>query len=172
MGFLDDWLNKPFQTDQDGRRIYYAWLRQEYIIPSEAEFQRIRKNLKIYYLISFLWFLGSLSLIPVISRDLRSAILPIYFFMPLEIWLYCLCRHLKRTDEGLTFHEIIVKRAAQVPIDLLLIYEIVCVGFVVAGIIIISIDWRHWVYSLASMIAIGFFGYRGIIVAKMLMAKG
>jgi len=56
--------------------------------------------------------------------------------------------------------------------DLLLLYELVSVGIVVAGILIIWVDWRHWLYSLASMIAIGFFGYRGVIAAKMLMAKG
>ena len=70
------------------------------------------------------------------------------------------------------FHERIVKRAAKVPIHLLLVYEIMSVGFVVAGILIIRVDWRHWLYSLASMITIGFFGYRAIIVAKILIAKG
>jgi hypothetical protein len=174
MGFLDDSVNKAFQPDQDGRRLYYPWpLGRGYIVPSEAEFQRIRKSLKIFYVISFLWFLCLLPLIPVISSqgDLRGAILIVYFSMPFEIWLYFQCRHLKRADEGLMFHERIVKRAAKVPIQLLLVYEIVSVGFVVGGILIIRVDWRHWLYSLASMVAIGFFGYRGIIAAKMLMAK-
>jgi len=174
MGFLDDLVNKAFQTDQDGRRIFHpVLLSQGYIMQSEAEFQRIRKNLKIFWVISFLWFLGLLPLIPVIGSqgDLRGAILGVYFFMPFEIWLYFQCRHLKRADEGLMFHERIVKRAAKVPIHLLLVYEIMSVGFVVAGILIIIGDWRHWLYSLASMVAIGFFGYRGIIAAKMLMAK-
>jgi hypothetical protein len=174
MRFLDDLVNKAFQPDQDGRRLYYPWpLGRGYIVPSEAEFQRIRKNLKIFCVIAFLWFLGLLPLIPVISSqgDLRGAILGVYFFMPFEIWLYFQCRHLKRADEGLMFHERIVKRAAKVPIHLLLVYEIVSVGFVVAGILIIRIDWRHWLYSLASMVAIGFFGFRGVIAAKMIVAK-
>jgi hypothetical protein len=174
MGFLDDLVNKAFRTDQDGRRIYYSGLGKEYIISSEAEFQRIRKNHKIFLLISFIWLIGSLPLIPVIGKqgDLRSAILIIPYFMPLEIWLYWQRRHLKRADEGLTFHEKIAKRAENVPINLLMIYGIACVGFVIAGVFIILTDWRHWLYSLASMITIGFFGYRAIIVAKILIAKG
>ncbi len=175
MGFLDNLTRKALQTDQDGRYIYYPLpLSQGYIIPSEAEFQRITKNLKKYYLGSFLLFLVSLALIPVIGKqaDLRGGILVIYLIILLEIWLYCLYRHLKQADGGLTFHERIVKRATRVPIELLISYEIVCIGFVIAAIFIICIDWRHWIYSLSSLIAIGFFGYRGVIVTKMLMAKG
>ena len=175
MGFLDDLVNKAFQPDQDGRRLYYPWpLGQGYIMQSEAEFQRLRKNLKIFWALNFLYFLGLVALIPVISRqgDLKAGILVIYFFMPSEIWLYYQCRHLKRADEGLTFHERIAKRAARLPFEMLLIYEMVSLGFVVAGIFIIWADWRHWLYSLASMITIGFFGYRAIIVAKILIAKG
>ena len=175
MGFLDDLVNKAFLTDQDGRRLYYPWpLGREYIMQSEAEFQRLRKNLKIFWGLNFLYFLGLVALIPVISRqgDLKAGILGIYFFMPSEIWLYYQCRHLKRADEGLTFQERIAKRAARLPFEMLLIYEMVSLGFVVAGIFIMWADWRHWLYSLASMITIGFFGYRAIIAAKILIAKG
>jgi hypothetical protein len=174
MGFLDILASKAFQTDQDGRRIYYPGpLSQGFIIQSEAEFQRLRKNLKIFHALIFLYFLGLVALIPVISRQagLKGGILGIYFFMPYEIWLYYQGHHLKRADEGLTFHERIAKRAARVPFEVLLIYEMMSLGIVAAGIFIIWADWRHWVYSLASMIAIGFFGYRAIIVAKMLIAK-
>lgn len=174
MRFLDDLVNRAFQPDQEGRRLYYSGpLSPGYIVQSEAEFQRLRKNLKIFFVVNFLFFLGFVALIPVISRQvgLKGTILVIYYFMPSEIWIYYQCRHLKRADEGLAFRASIAKRGARVPFAVLLIYEMMSLGFVVAGIFIIWADWRHWVCSLASMLSISFFGYRALIVGKMLIAK-
>jgi len=174
MKLLDNYLNKVFRTDDQGRRILHDPLGKEYLITSEIEYERIKREFRLFWVINFLWFLGALFLIPVIGRqgDLRAGILVIYIFMPLQIWSYYLPRHLKATDQGLPFRDRIAKRAARVPFEVLLIYEGICIGVIIGAIIILATGWWYWPYSLAAIIAIVFFGYRGFIVTKMLMAKG
>jgi hypothetical protein len=171
MRFLD-FSNSTFKAANGGRRVFLPWgpLGRGYIVPSEAEFHRLRKKVKIFLVISFI---GLLAALPVVSSqaDFRGFILVIYYFVPYQIWVYSQCRHLERADEGLTFHERIAKQSRTVPINFLWVSEITALGFVVAGIIIITIDWRAWYYSLAAIGAIVFFGYRAIIAAKMLLAK-
>ena len=156
----------------DGRRIYFPRgpLGRGYIIPSEAEFHRFRKKVKIFLVISFICLLAT---IPVVSSqaDFRGFILWIYYFIPYDLWVYSQIRHLERADEGLSFQERIAKQARGVQANFLWVLEIAAIGFVVAGIIIIALDWRSWPYSLAAIGAIVFFGFRAFVAAKMLMAK-
>lgn len=172
MGLLDDLLSETFKTDKDGRRIFYPGgpLYRGYIIPFEEDFKRFRKRLKVFIVP---YFICGFAMIPLIGRlrDPKGAFLFFYYMAPYYLWFYYQCLHLKRSDEGLTFSERIAKQAGEVPLYFLWVSEIISIAFIVAGIYIITVDWRNLLYLFAAIGTVFFFGYRVFIGAKMLIAK-
>ena len=54
MGYFDALTSSSFKTTEDGRRLFFPWgtLGRGYAIPSEEEFERLRRRVKAYLAIS------------------------------------------------------------------------------------------------------------------------
>jgi len=94
MGFLDRQVDQRIITTQDGRKIYHPFpFCRGYIIPSEAELQKLRKRLK-KYLIFYLIFL-----IPLTFIRLKYLLILLGPCVILGYtWDYFQFRHMDRND--------------------------------------------------------------------------
>ena len=56
MGYLDAVASRAVKRTDDGRRLFFPWgpLGRGYVVPSEEDFDRLRRNVKTYLLICLL----------------------------------------------------------------------------------------------------------------------
>jgi hypothetical protein len=169
MGFLDSLINvdSQFKTAQDGRKLFFpGWPLGGYIIPSEVEYQRLRKQGKIASICQFTY------LLLVIMEGLFIAILlePIIY----RLWFYSQCRHLEHSDERFS-REFKLKPIELDTPDLWLI-AILSIALAMAGMTGIYFffihrwDWK-FLLLLALIIGTAVFGFVAIRSAKTLMVK-
>lgn len=165
MGFLDSIADRHFKTSQDGRILYFPnWpFGRGYIVPSEAKFQRLRRQVNISYKCIFIYIL--------LLGSLLGPGAFLFGIIPWAIWNYIHCRDMERTDEKLTSDEIIAKLAQEFGFITLWLFEIFSVAFGIAGIVMFIDKWRNRYDLLISILAIFFSGWCAIRVAKVLMVK-
>jgi hypothetical protein len=149
MGNLDRAADTRFKTDQDGRKLYFHGypLREAYIIPTEAEYQRLRQHVKAVDVGLMIWplILGSLlQLLNLLNVDVIAII--IFIFLPVYLqagWMVIQCRHLQRADKKFSGEKLST-------LDLWII-EILSLGLVMggmAGIYYCYIHWCNWQTTL------------------------
>jgi hypothetical protein len=61
MGYFDGLTSANFKTAQDGRKLFFPWgyLHRGYVLASEQDAERIRKQLKTYYVVLIAAIIGT-----------------------------------------------------------------------------------------------------------------
>jgi hypothetical protein len=166
MGYFDAVISGWFKTTADGRRLFFPWgtLSRGYAIPSEEEFQRLRRHLKAYVVVSLPLIIVAINWKGCLGG---AAIVPI-LTVPYFLWTQSQCRRLRRTDEKLTLREsTAIQARAHSTVDLRLL-EFFSLGFVGAGVLILLVDPSNWLLAAGP---IAFFGLCAVIFGRMLSIK-
>ena len=162
MGFLDTLAGKSFMAAKDGRWIYFPWgyMGPGYIIPSEEDYQRLKKRVKVFF-ICYLFIMISFGFVILHwLRDTPEAVL--FLIIPARLWFYSQVRHLERAD-----NETIAKEQSIVASRVILGVAIV----IVVGIYRITSDWGNCLKLLAWSVIIIYMGCLGIFFAKMIILQ-
>jgi hypothetical protein len=145
MGYFDALGSSAFKTGQDGRKLFFPWgvLGRCYIIDSDQGYDRLRRLIKGYTIVSMVLIVGSLSLAGYLASFVITG-LTIGFY---SIWMPYLLGDLKRSDERLSLRESISSQAQAHGLVVLWLLEIGALVFVVAGIFMFVFDpptdlWR------------------------------
>lgn len=166
MGYFDALASGSFKTTEDGRKLFFpaGAFGRGYVVPSEGEFEKLRKGVKIYLIVALLLII---CLVPFAGALTGVVLVPV-LIAPYALWAYMQCRHMERTDERLTVREAIVGQALLHSTFGLWALEICAALFVVAGIFILAADPKNWLMGIASVL---FFGFCAALIGRMLIAK-
>ncbi len=166
MGYFDALTSSSFKTTKDGHRLFFPWgtIGRGYIIPTEEEYERLRRKVKIYLIIS-------LPMIGILVNRLSiigDFVLMIVLTLPYILWANKRCLQLKPSNEKYTFKQSFGTQAREYNAVTLWLLEICSLAFVAAGIFILFKDTPNWLIALASII---FFGLGAIVFAKMILTR-
>lgn len=166
MGYFDALTSSSFKTTKDGRRLFFPWgtLGRGYLIPTEEEYEKLRRKVKLYFiiclpitilLVSRLNFLGDLLLLLVLT-------------VPYLFWANKQSRKFEPSNEKYTFKQSFGTQAREHNVLTLWLLEIGSLAFVAAGIFILVKDITNWPAALASIV---FFGLCAVVFAKMIFVR-
>jgi hypothetical protein len=166
MGYFDALTSSSFKTKDDGQQLFFPWgiLGCGYAIPSETEFDRLRRTVKAYLVICL-----PLTFVFVSWKGLLggAVILPL-LIVPYVVWVQSRCRRLQRTKERLTLAESMAGQARLHSAVVLWLLEFATLVFVGIGALILILDPTKWPLAVAS---IGMFGFSAVVFARMLLIK-
>jgi hypothetical protein len=177
MGYFDAITSAAFKQKEDGQKIFYpyTYLGRGYLIPSDAEYERLRRSYKNIWFITFgLLFLT----IFVVSFGMASSsflltatvliVFLIAFIIGYMIWWRVQCRGYQPTTEKLKYSEALSNETHHLSLRWLWSFEILSIIFILYGILLLFADSSQWLFSI---IMIVFFSIIAIIYARMIRAK-
>lgn len=166
MGYFDGLASGSFKTAQDGRRLFFPWgvLGRGYAIASEQDYERLRRQVKWFMIVSFALIIGLGSF----KGNLASIVVafPLIGFYLISM-LYLLPR-LERSGERLSLQESVTSQARAHSLVGLWLLEIAALVFVGGGILMFIGDPGSRLIALASII---FFGLCAAKVTHMLVLR-
>jgi hypothetical protein len=166
MGYFDGLASGSFKTRPDGRALFFPWgvLGRGYTIASEADFQRLRQQVKTYMIVSLVLIIGSGIHEPYLA-PLAAAIPLVGFYL---IWMWRVLPRLQRSDEKLSLRESMASQVrAHGPVVLWLL-EITAVPLFIAGVVMLVFDPNSRLTGLACSV---FFGFCLAKITRLLMLQ-
>jgi hypothetical protein len=162
MGYFDILINEYFKAAQDGRRLFFPWgiLGRGYIIPSERDYVRLQRQIKIFNAVALVLIIGVSSLVSYFVSFSVAALVISFGFAALVIvfyavWSRYLRRGLQQSDERLSFQESTRSRAHALGPVALWVVEIGALAFVGDGIFLLIVDPRRWPVALFTIVCFG-----------------
>jgi predicted membrane protein len=167
MGYFDALASTSFKTAEDGRRLFFLWgpLGRGYVIPSEEQFERLYRQVKIFSIVSTPLIVAAVLWKGLFWALLAAAGLMIWYV----VWERLHLRQLDRTDEKLTFAESFANRVRAGSWAHLWLLEAGALAFVGIGVGTLILDSENWPRGI---VLIAFFGFCAVEFARMLIAKG
>jgi hypothetical protein len=103
MGYLDAVTSGYFKTTQDGSKLFFPWgvSGRGYVVASEQHFERLQRQFKFFWALSFVLIIGSSSLPPHWGAFAIGALVIVYY----AIWMQFLLRRLRPSQERLSLKE-------------------------------------------------------------------
>ena len=138
MGYFDALTSGYFKTAPDGRKLFFPWgvLGRGYTIDSEQDYERLRRQVKAYTIVSLVLIVGVTALQAYVGAVVIGALL-IAFYLG---WMRYLLRGLRSSDERLSLQDSMTLQArAHSPTGLWLL-QIGALVFVALGIFILVVD--------------------------------
>jgi len=165
MGYFDSLTTSSFKTTEDGRKLFFPWgtVGRGYIVPTEDEYQKLRRTVKIYLMASF-----PIIILATQFRMLVGIVVIMIDLIPYSLWAYAKSRQMTEAKEKLTLKENTSNMAREQSWIGLWLLELGAIGFVLAGIFIIIKDPKNWMIALASIL---FFGLAAVVFGKMITDK-
>ena len=109
MGYFDALLGGlSFKTASDGSRLFLPWAPwgRGYVIASERDYQRLRRQIKIYLTVFYVFIFGAIWLptdfIGAGNTNVALAVITVALIGFYEVWAWSLCRHLRPSNEMLS----------------------------------------------------------------------
>ncbi|MEZ5788017.1 MAG: hypothetical protein R3D62_16445 [Xanthobacteraceae bacterium] len=166
MGYFDALGSSSFKTMPDGRRLFFPWgvLGRGYAIPSEAHYEHLRRQVKIYLMVSMVVIIA----LSVAQRYLLSGIVAAFLMAGYAAWAYAQMRSLEPTDERLSYRESLTTQAVHHNKVVLWVLEVIAILYVATGLIILAVDPGNWLVALGAIV---FFGACAVIFARMLILR-
>lgn len=169
MGYFEGLTSSSFKTTEDGRRLFFPWgvLGRGYLVGSEDDYGRLRKQVKTYMVVSLLLIIVAPNLFREynvgVSVALTGACLVFYL-----AWMGILLPRLNAADEGLSLKESMTSQArAHGPIVLWLL-TIVSLVLVAGGLLMFVAEPGSRLVALASIL---FFGFCAAMFIRMLLLR-
>jgi hypothetical protein len=160
VGYFDALITSSyFKTAPDGRKLFFPWSTsgRGYTIASEQDFPRLRRQVKVYVVISLvvvvvgLLVMGAGSASASLERYFAASVigaLPIGFYM---VWLRYWLHRLQPSEERLSVQESVASLARTHKA----VVEIVVLAFVGFLILISIFDPGSRLFALASIFLLG-----------------
>jgi hypothetical protein len=165
-GYFDALISGYFKTAQDGRKLFYPWgaMGRGYAIPSDEDYERLRRRIKIYQIGSLLAVVGAVAvkfyLVAFVIAGLSVA-----FY---RAWTPYLVRGLQPSDERLSLQESMATQARAHGAVGLWLLEIVALMFVATGVVMLVVASDKRLVALTSIV---FFGACAAAFAHMLVLR-
>jgi hypothetical protein len=161
MGYFDDATSASFKTGQDGRKVFFPWgtLGRGYIIASDADYERLRRQVKACTIWTVLLAVISASAL-ILWGFLVFLLFIVLVFLPFAVlslgWMTRHLRRLEPSQERLTYKESKATQAAVLPPWLLWVGVIVPLGALVCFMFLLGPRPDSWVITLAAIISCAF----------------
>ncbi|MGH6878858.1 MAG: hypothetical protein ACREHV_15980 [Rhizomicrobium sp.] len=159
MGYFAGLTEGQFKVAEDGRRLFFPrgfWGRG-YAVDSEPEFQRLRRQMKIYQAVALAGIIAA-----VVPRQynpylvIAVALLLMVFYL---VWSRSLVARLQPVQDRLTFQETSAAQARAFGPFVLCVLEIVALAAVAGGIALFLAA------PVGRLLAIGIIAFFGLCVA-------
>jgi hypothetical protein len=167
LGYFEGLTSGSFKTAQDGRRLFFPWgvLGRGYVLASEEEYLRLRRQVKAYMVTSLLLVIFTPNLAH--GYIIAGALLVLLFGFYL-IWMWFLLGRLEVANEGLSWNESMASSArAHGPVVVWLLV-IGSLAFVGCGILMLIVQPGSWPVALAATL---FFGFCAAMAIRMLILR-
>jgi Ca2+/Na+ antiporter len=165
MGYFDALTTSSFKTTDDGRRFFFPYgiIGHGYIIPTEDDYYKMRRTVKIYMMVSFPFVIMATQLPLLIGLVVVASLL-----IPYYLWAYVKSRQMQVTKEKLTFKEHTLNVTREHSFWGLWLLELGAIVFVLLGISILITHPEKWTIALASIL---FFGLAAMVFGRMIFVK-
>jgi hypothetical protein len=166
MGYFDALTSSYFKTGQDGRKLFFPWgvIGRGYVVPSEEHYERLRKPLKLYMIVS----LTAIIVAAMAFSTLATLALGGAFMVFYAVWSRQLLKGLSASDERLSLTESMTTQALTHNTFAIWALEIASLLLVAGGVAIFFIDPAQWLSGLAAIV---FFGLCAVFIARMLILR-
>jgi uncharacterized membrane protein len=166
MGYFDALTSGYFKTAPDGRKLFFPWgvLGRGYAIDSEQDYERLRRQVKAYTIVSLVLIVGVTALQAYVGAVVIGALL-IAFYLG---WMRYLLRGLQASDERLSLQDSMTSQARAHSATGLWLLQIGALAFVALGIFILVDDPDNWLVALGSIV---FFGLCAGFAARLLVLR-
>ncbi len=164
MGYFDVITNASCKKAADGQWLFYPHgvLGHGYVIPSDAEFDQLRRNLK------YLWIITLLMMVATFWKPVIAFSVWLVLFVAYLIWARLHCRNLARSSEKLTYTESIFNETRSLGPGILWLSEIFSILLILYGVILLIADPSQWLLALVMIVV---FAACAFIWARMLRIK-
>ena len=166
MGYFEGLTSGSFKTTEDGRRLFFPWgvLGSGYVIASEPDYQRLRRQVKTYMVVTLAAVIASGMYDPY-RAPLAAAAALVCFYLA---WMWSALPRMERSDEKLSLRESMTTQArAHGPVVLWLL-EIASIVFVMSGIAIFVFDPGS---RLTALFCTAFFGLCAAKIARLIVLR-
>jgi hypothetical protein len=165
--YFDALTTAYFKTAQDGRHLFCPWgiWGACYVIPSEQEYERRRRQLRNYLVATMALVAVALGAFQSYTPAVIAIALLFAFYL---IWVRFLLRGLERSGERLSMQEATATQARTHSAAFLWLIEISSLVFVAGGIAVLIAEPGEWQMALG---ATGFFGLCAGFAAYMLVLR-
>jgi hypothetical protein len=166
MGYFDALTSSSFKTTRDGRRLFFPWgvCGRGYVIGSELDYERLRGQIKIFFIVVMALMLGAVALQRYLAALLVLAALYLFYLA----WTRYLLQGLQPSDERLSLRESMTSQAREQSPILLWVAEIGSIVLVAASILIFAFDPGNWLVATAGLV---FFGLCAASITFMLVLR-
>jgi hypothetical protein len=166
MGYFDTRIGVYFKTAKDGRKLFFPWLYwgRGYIVPSEPDCERLRRQLGTYKSVSLVLVI-LVSATQNYTTAMALAVLTLAFY---AVWTKYLVTGLETTDEKMSLKEASTSQARNYSAFTLWSLEIAALAFVISGIAVLVADTNE---RLIAILAIVFFGLCAVRFAHLLVLR-
>ena len=167
MGYFDALTSGYFKTEgQDGRKLFFPWgiFGRGYVIASEQDYERLRRQLKVYTIVAMVLIIGPVALQRLLWAFVIAALLTAFYI----IWAHYLLRGLQRSNERLSLQDSMTTQALAHSAGALWLLEVASLVFVGGGILMLADDPSRW---LRAVFTITFFGLCAAQIARMLVLR-
>jgi Ca2+/Na+ antiporter len=166
MGYFDGLTSGSFKTAQDGRRLFFPWgvLGSGYAIAGEQDYQRLRRQVKAYMVVTLVLVIASGMYEPYLAPLAAAALLVCIYLA----WMWRVLPRLQRSDERLSLQESMTSQASTHGAVSLWLLEIVSIALVVAGVAMLVFEPGSRLTALACT---AFFGLCAAKIARLLVLR-
>jgi NADH:ubiquinone oxidoreductase subunit 3 (subunit A) len=166
MGYFDAIASANFKTKADARRLFFPWgvWGRGYAIPTEQEYERLLRLMKIYTIVSLAVFIVAVLVLPGFwAFGVAALVVACY-----AAWLPSLLRGLQPSDEKLSITESMSTQARTHNAWMLWLLLIIALLFVTFAVVLVVIHPRNWFVALPAIV---FFGTCAALFTRMLILR-
>jgi hypothetical protein len=166
MGYFEGLASGSFKTTPDGRWLFFPWgvLGRGYSIAAEEDYQRLRRQIKIYMMVALVLIIGG-NLFAGYAAGLVMAAILCGFYLS---WMWSLLPRLKSSGEKLSLQESMTSQARAHGAFVLWAMEIAALVLTGGGVAMFVMDPDH---RLIAVTAIAFFGLCLAKISHMLFLQ-
>jgi hypothetical protein len=119
-----------------------------YVVPTEDEYERLRRNAKIFTAALLVPIIVPAALQMVVATVVIAAVIALLYLL----WAYALVRRLEPSAEKLSMRDTLSTQAFTHNAATLWLLEFLSLGFVAAGIFLLVRDSANWPITLLSVV--------------------
>jgi len=166
MGYFDGLTSGSFKTAQDGRRLFFPWgyLGRGYVLASDQDAERLRRQLKTYYIVMLVGIVGTSGFRAFITSAVVAGVCIVFY----AIWAHRQVAKLQPAGEAMSFGESSASQARAFGGRALWLLEVCSLLFVAGGIFMYTDDPANRPIALFTTI---FFGCCAAAIGYMLVIR-
>jgi hypothetical protein len=166
MGYFDGLTSGSFKTAQDGRRLFFPWgyLGRGYVLASDQDADRLRRQLKTYYIVMLVGIVGTSGFHAFITSAVVAGLCIIFY----ALWARRQVANLQPAGEAMSFRDSSASQARAFGPRALWLLEICSLLFVAGGIFMYVDDPANRTMALFTTI---FFGCCAASIGYMIVIR-